>query len=301
MDSYDLAVAYRIYPKVAKPALGLPFGDDKLRLSEICLRSFKGSLGGLRVKVWALLDGCPDGYANLFQKYFDEGQLVLIRLPGVGNQATFGRQMDILLEQEDSDLVYFAEDDYLYLPNQFPRMVKFLMAHEDVDFISPYDHPDCYTLEIHRHPKWVRVYSGHHWRTAASTCLTFLTRKQTLRRKERIFRSYCRRNHDCSLWLSLTKHSLFHPFQFLRFTYREPLFAKIVAKAWLFGGSQILLGKRMKLWVPIPGIATHLDKQALSPTVDWVTLVKGQAEAITRASAQNTTYTKPHPGSSLIG
>jgi hypothetical protein len=45
----DLAIAYRIYPRVAKPAVALPFSDDKLRLSEICLRSFKESLGGLRV------------------------------------------------------------------------------------------------------------------------------------------------------------------------------------------------------------------------------------------------------------
>lgn len=56
---YDLAVAYRIYPKVSKPARSLPFGDDKYQLSEACLKSFKESLGSLRVKLWALLDGCP--------------------------------------------------------------------------------------------------------------------------------------------------------------------------------------------------------------------------------------------------
>jgi hypothetical protein len=67
----DLAIAYRIYPKVAESAMGLPFGDDKLRLSEICLQSFKESLGDLRVKLWVLLDGCPKEYAALFQKYFD--------------------------------------------------------------------------------------------------------------------------------------------------------------------------------------------------------------------------------------
>ena len=187
MNRYDAAIAYRIYPKVAKPARGLPFSDDKLRLSEVCLRSFKESLEGLRAKVWVLLDGCPDEYAQLFTKYFDEPDLVPVPLPAVGNRATFGKQIEILLRQTDSDLVYFAEDDYVYLPNQFPRMVEFLRAHGDVDFVSPYDHPDCYALEIHRHPKWIRVHAGHHWRTAASTCLTFLTRKETLQRKQRAF------------------------------------------------------------------------------------------------------------------
>jgi hypothetical protein len=285
MTSYDIAVVYRIYPKVAKPALGLPFSDDKLRLSEICLRSFKESLGGLRVKLWVLLDGCPKEYVDLFRRYFDAQDLVLIPLDQAGNRATFAKQIEILLGQKESDLVYFAEDDYLYLPNQFPHMVEFLRVHKDVDFVSPYDHLDCYTLEIHRHPKWVRVHAGHHWRTAASTCLTFLTRKHTLRRKQEIFRSYCRRNHDCSLWLSLTKCSLFNPFQVLRFGYQEPLLAKIVAKAWFYNWPQILFGDRLKLWVPMPGIATHLDIHALSPTIDWAELMQEQAETIGLTSA----------------
>jgi len=44
MNGYDLDIAHRIYPKVAKPAMGLPFSDIKFRLSEICLRSaWRGS------------------------------------------------------------------------------------------------------------------------------------------------------------------------------------------------------------------------------------------------------------------
>jgi hypothetical protein len=279
MSGYDLAIAYRIYPKVAKPAIGLPFSEDKLRLSEICLSSFKESLGNLRVKLWVLLDGCPDEYAVLFEKYFEARDLVLLPLPGVGNHATFGKQIDILLEQQESEFVYFAEDDYVYLPGQFPRMLDFLCAHEDVHFVTPYDHPDCYRLEIHRHPKWVKVYAGHHWRTAASTCLTFLTRRESLRRKRGVFKSYCWRNYDSSLWLSLTKKSLFNPFQFLSFALGERHYAKILAKAWLYGWPQIFFGKQMKLWVPIPGIATHLDAHGLSPTIDWLAIMAQKAEA----------------------
>jgi hypothetical protein len=302
MNSYDVAIAYRIYPKVAESALGLPFSDDKVRLSEICLRSFKESLGDLRVKLWVLLDGCPNEYVELFKRYFDAQDLVLILLDHEGNRATFAKQIEILLGQTNSELVYFAEDDYLYLPNQFTHMVEFLRAHKkDVDFVTPYDHLDCYTLEIHRHPKWVRVHAGHHWRTAASTCLTFLTRKVTLQQKESTFRSYCRRNHDCSLWLSLTKHSLFNPFQFVRFAHREPLFAKIIAKAWLYGWSQILFGERMKLWVPVPGIATHLNGHALSPTIDWIALMKERAVGVALESAQSTSYVESSSSSTLRG
>src|SRR3984893_17367011 len=202
---YDVSVAYRIYPKVADAASSFPCSGDKLRLSELCLRSFIESLKNLRVKVWVLLDGCPDGYANLFRKYFDAQDLVLMPLQCLGNQATFAKQIDILLQQEDSELVYFAEDDYFYLPDQFSCMIDFLQQHEDVDFVSPYDHLDCYTMDLHRQPKWLTVHGGRHWRTAASTCLTFLTRRGTLKKTAAVFRSYERGNFDCSLWLSLTK------------------------------------------------------------------------------------------------
>lgn len=273
-QKYDLAVAYRIYPKMAKPALGLPFSEDKYRLAEACLRSFRRSLGTLRAKVWVLLDGCPPEYEDLFRKYFTEKDLILMPLPGVGNHQTFLKQIEILAGQEDAEFVYFAEDDYFYLPDQFHLMTGFMRAFPDVDFISPYDHLDCYTLDLHRKPKWLRVHGDHHWRTAASTCLTFLTSREILRQTQHIFRTYARRNFDCSVWLSLTKESLVRPVDFCRWAVREPLFAKITVRAWMFGWAQILFGKRRRLWTPVPGIATHMDAKALSPTIDWAGLMR---------------------------
>lgn len=273
---YDLAVAYRIYPEVSKPALGLPFSNSKDRLSEVCLQSFRRSLGDLRVKVWVLLDGCPPGYEEMFRRVFAPEDLVLEALPKIGNHGTFERQIDILLKQEDADLVYFAEDDYFYLPDQFKLMTEFLHSNPNVDFVSPFDHLDCYTLELHRRPAWLRVFQNRHWRTAASTCLTFLTTRSTLQETQRIFRTYSGRNFDCSLWLSLTKQNVLRPWDVLRWTVRRPHLAKIIAKAWLFGWSQILFGKQYMLWSPIPGIATHLDCNALSPTIDWSALMQEQ-------------------------
>jgi len=301
MTTYDIAVAYRIYPKVAESALGLPFSDDKFRLSEICLRSFKESLGGARVKVWALLDGCPNEYGDLFRRYFDAQDLVLISLPHVGNQATFAAQIDILLGQEDSDLVYFAEDDYFYLQGQFHCMIDFLRVHKDAHFASPYDHLDCYTLDLHRQPKWLKVHGGRHWRTAASTCLTFLTRRQTLRETQAVFRDYKRRSLDCSLWLSLTKRRVFNPYFFRRKLVREPFFCKIIFKSWLYYWRQILFGRKWTLWIPIPGVATHLDSRALSPTIDWIGLMRERAEGMALESARREGYIEPSSSSVLRG
>jgi hypothetical protein len=271
---YDLAVAYRIYPKVAAVALPLPSGDHKYRLAEICLKSFKDSLNGLHVRIWAILDGCPPEYADLFTKYFDAKDLTLLRLNGVGNQATFHRQIEILLNQQDSDVVYFAEDDYFYLPGQFRCMIGFLSEHKDADFVSPYDHLDYYTMDLHREPKSVRVHSGKHWMTASSTCLTFLTSRDTLQKTKVAFHNYKRRSLDCSLWLSLTKHRVFNPLFFIRHLVRERISSRIVLKSWLYCWRQILFGKSWKLWVPIKAVATHLDVNALSPNVDWQTLLE---------------------------
>jgi len=77
---YDLAVAYRIYPEVSKPAQSLPFGDNKLRQAEICLQTFRQSLGPLRVKLWAILDGCPQDYRLLFERHFPAEDLVVSKL-----------------------------------------------------------------------------------------------------------------------------------------------------------------------------------------------------------------------------
>ena len=270
--THDLAVAYRIYPSVSKPAMGLPFSDDKYQLSEVCLRSFKESLGPVRAKVWAILDGCPGDYARLFQKYFDDHDLTLVPCNSIGNHATFSKQIDILLQQDSAPVVQFAEDDYFYLPNQFSAMLSFLTQHPD-DFISPYDHLDCYTLPIHEGPKFVQVCDSHHWRTAYSTCLTFLCRQETLARYEKVFRSYSRGNFDCSLWLSITKQRVRNPFAFAEFALRHQFFSRVLIKSWVYGWQQILLGRKARLWTPVPAIATHLNKQALSPTIDWARLM----------------------------
>jgi len=277
---YDVAIAYRIYPKVSKPARSFPFGDDKLLQAEMSLRSFRNSLGSLRVKVWAILDGCPGEYRELFKRYFAPEDLVIIEVEGIGNQATYSKQLDILLSQYDAEMVYLAEDDYLYLPDKFAHLVRFLRDMPEVDFVTPYDHPDCYQLDLHHEPKWVTVFEGHHWRTAASTCLTFLTRKSTLAKYERTIRTYSRGNSDCAMWLSLTKRRVFNPLAPLRYFVKGEYYWKIFVQAWLFCWRQILFGGAAKLWVPMPGLATHLAAGLLSPGIDFLGLMRAEGVAL---------------------
>ena len=267
---YDIAVAYRIYPKVSKvPAV---FPNDKLKLAEFCLKSFKDSLGSLKVRMFVLLDNCPPSYENLFKRYFAEDDLELIKLNGVGNRATFDTQINILLQQNFSEIIYFAEDDYLYLPNQFESMVKFLREERQVDFVSPYDHLDYYVQDFHQQIKnSIKFYDERHWRTAAYTCLTFLTTKTMLEKTRNVFESYTRGAGDQNLWMSLTKYKLFNLLVMLQYYRTNKSFLVLILHAWKFGWRQILFGKRRNLWVPIPGIATHMQSTRIAPTFTWLT------------------------------
>ncbi len=270
---YELAVAYRIYPKVSKPAQGLPFDADKLRQAELCLRSFKRCLGHLKVKIWAIMDSCPIEYQDLFRRYFAPEDLVLVPLEMAGNHGTFSKQIDILLSQRDAEMIYFAEDDYLYRPVDFSRLMAFMKHGNNVHFVSPFDHPDDYNLEFHDFPKWVQVYDGLHWRNAASTCLTFLTTQTSLLRYQRIFRSYERRNYDTSLWISLTKYRVFNVVSMLRYASADHLFGRILVKAWLHSAWQNVFGLRARLWVPMPSFALHLDHLHIAPGFDLMRLM----------------------------
>ena len=269
--SYDISVAYRIYPGISKQPVVFP--GSKLLLAELCLKSFKKSLGKLHVKIWAILDGCPMSYEKLFLRYFDKKDLVFVRLNGVGNATTFQKQIEILTEQRDSDQVYLAEDDYLYLPNQIPAMVNFLCSNNDVDFVSPYDHPDYYRLILHQGKSLIRAFDNKHWRTVNSTCLTFLTKKSTLVQTREVFETYRGRNFDASIWLSLTKQKLINPIAAARFLTENIMLFKIIVKAWLFCWRQILFGTKWTIWVPIPSAATHLERDSLSPTYDWLKIL----------------------------
>jgi hypothetical protein len=266
-SAYDVAVAYRIYPRVSKDPIFFP--EDKLRLARLCLQSFRASLGSVRAKIFVLLDNCPPEFEALFAESFQAEDLELIRLNGVGNRQTFSRQIEILLKQQDADAVYFAEDDYLYLPGQFETMLNFLRAFPDADFISPYDHADYYTLPLHSSPQLSRKYEGRLWHTAASTCLTFLTTKNTLAKTRRSFQTYVYRNSDVCLWMSLTKQVVFSPRIIWKCFRQRIALGGFVAVSWLYGWPQILAGQRRKLWIPTPSIATHADKHFLAPGVDW--------------------------------
>jgi hypothetical protein len=271
--SYDLAVAYRIYPKMSSNPPPV-YADDKFKLAELCVKSFKESLGTLRVKVWVLLNQCPPEYETLFTQLWPAEDLVLVRYPGVSGSTTLHEQQRLLMEQTDADIVCLAEDDYFYLPNQFPLAVDFFKKNPDADFATVYDCPDLHTMDLHQCLTETRPLGGKNWRSSVSTTHAFLARRSALLECRALFdRLYSvspdRPSPDLAMWMALTKKRVFNPVKFLCWLPAHPFWSSSIFLAWRYCWRQILFGRRYSLWTPYPSIATHMDARLEAPDVDW--------------------------------
>lgn len=291
---YDVAIAYRTYLGTKPLRDKVIFKEDKFKFEQFCLSSLKKSLGNLKIKIWALLDSCPPEWEDLFREFFNKDELIIINLNSAGEVKSIKIAMDILLKQTYSDFVYMAEDDYYYLANQFEQMIKFLKNNSDVDFITPWDHLDYYTYELHDYPSKIKVYAGKHWRIVSTTCNTYLTTKKKLSRvyhlfintytAKNIFDKYFIKNNkflrklfkdlityprDNNVWLSLTKINIFNFFKIFRSYYTNGRVFSTYFRTWRYNFKQILFGKKWNLWCPIPSIATQLEEPSLAPNIDW--------------------------------
>ena len=270
--SYDLAVAWRIYPGVSKTPI--IHSDNKLKLVETSLRSFLACVKDLKVAYYFLLDGCPEDYVILINKLFENRQFKIQTFDTIGNAATFGKQIEILLHQKHSELVYFAEDDYLYRPDSF-RTALNMMKRGDVDFVTCYTHPDVFFHPIHTHKRNTKLVEDDLWMTVNSTCLTFLTSKAILTATKNVFYKYVYSNiYDCSMWLILTKEHLFSWQSWRRYR-TDPMCKAILKKGMKKGIISYFKLRKYKLWMPLMAIGTHLEFGLESPFVDWQKIVKG--------------------------
>ena len=288
-QQYDLLVVYRICGVMSRTAPPI-FAGDKYLLSKVALESFKESLGKLRVKMWVLLDKCPESYNQLFKDLWPAEDLVLEHHPGIGNRGTLLRQFQIVAEQEFSELAYLAEDDYVYHPKSFEDVVTLLREHPEVDFVTPYFHSDYDTLPMHRHHQHVINCAGRTWKTVKTTTGTFATRTKIFRETHPIFRTLLQKvlfsqMTDVGVWLALTKYGVLNPVSWITWPVQNRFFAWSLFTAWWLAWRQILFGKKYELWVTDPSLCTHLAVGLLAPGWDWnkdfetrIAKIKGQME-----------------------
>ncbi|MDG6923909.1 MAG: glycosyltransferase [Nitrososphaerota archaeon] len=267
-------IVYRTYPRFGRLAFVQP-GWTKYDLVRVCLKSLLKSLEGINFKFHVVLDGCPSEYRDLFEELIDASRLKVTDLPGGGQAASVAEGIRIIEQESESDVVYFAEDDYLYKDSAMTEMLE-MIRDEDADFVTPYDHPDYYqrTLDPTKPAYLVRlhdyrseiIFKRRHWRTVSSTTMTFLTKKVVLKKAAKYIKlTSTTRLVDYPMWLTLTKMR--------KRTVRIRGTLYLYALAW----PRMIVGRSFKLWSPMPSLATHMVGPYMAPGFEWEDLIRKYA------------------------
>jgi hypothetical protein len=266
-----LSIALRVYPQISKVPYIYP--DNKLDLFECSCRSMLSGLKGVDFELHVILDSCPVEYEAMLKKVFSGERLILYKVENMGNMGTYKKQIEILSNQSYGNYVYFDENDYLYKEGTFSKMMK-LLDSKIADFVTPYDHPDYDNLSLHSYAQKRVEIEGAVWRRVGSTCLTFMTSKETLLEARESLLSYSYGNTDASMWFGLTKLGVFNPRIFLRTAFSSSFYLRIYYQLLKFSFLNLVFGKRYRLLSPIPSFGTHLEKEFLATGVDWDSVAK---------------------------
>ena len=78
------------------------------------------------------------------------------------------------------DLIYCLENDYSHQMDWLDKTMELVNSDVEFDYLSLYDHVDNYRLPIHQRMNTQLFYTPSQiWKTALSTCWSFMTRHQT--------------------------------------------------------------------------------------------------------------------------
>ncbi len=283
---YDIAIAYRCYPWISKTPKYR--STDKLGMIIWWLKSMIQCLWVLNPKFFIIADWIPDEWKDKIIQSLWKCDYEYIYTDHIWNNWTYGKQIEILLNQNDSEIVYFAEDDYLYnvYDNVWRKEGIELLKNKKADFISLFDHPWYYRRYFHKYKKDFVVTKNRIRKTEVNTCCTFMTTKTTLKNTKDAFLKYTKWCCDYPMWLMLTK---INAYRFFDVDYRDKLWVPNNKKlklsqrllknfpgesvalwmAWLYWWKHILFWKKYKLYIPVPSVCTHLESEDIAPLIDW--------------------------------
>jgi hypothetical protein len=78
------------------------------------------------------------------------------------------------------DLIYCLENDYSHQMDWLDKTMELASSELQFDYLSLYDHVDNYCLPIHQRMNTQLFYTQSHiWKTALSTCWSFISRHRT--------------------------------------------------------------------------------------------------------------------------
>jgi hypothetical protein len=234
-----------------------PFHLDKRNLIKICFKSLYCAIKDYPHKITVLGDRLSDEMQDFFRSY-----PVTLLNEELGNDKSIRRQMEIALESDPNDWVYFVEDDYLHTSDAFKwiddlitnrekymskkrlaRQLRFIHVRLDNRplVIHTPDYPDRYK------PKYLRfslifLSKYCHWRQVTNTTFTFMIQGKSVHKYKDI----------------LLRSSIGADDGYLS----RRLFAGL-----RFGNKALCVS-------PIPGVSTHMHEEVMTPLVDWEKIIQ---------------------------
>lgn len=210
--------------------------------NEHCLKNAVKTFGNSEFLIIA--DNVSDETKKMIEIYVPTDNINHV---SVGHGAgTFNLALDLALQQNDDEIIYFLENDYLHKLDSENILIEGIEL--GADYISLYDHPDKYIPASRGGNPYIEDDGGEitkvylskscHWKLANSTTMTFASKVSTLKEDESILRKWTNMGHyprDFDMFMEL----------------RE-------------------CGK--SLMTSIPGYSTHGETAWLSPLTDWSSL-----------------------------
>jgi len=250
--------------------------SDKIGLVSTCIKSM--GLGQIdNLYTCACVDNSTDAYTLFLESHFNEvfhtseGFDVndhIGKWPVFGGMGNLIKVIDFIASKKhkDNDVILLLEDDYLFSEGGLERWINACVNING--FVSPFDHPDRYYRndDLFFKRTEIIVDQGIHFRNAESTTSVVGGRYQYFRKTQ-----FLRKLPRFHVWFFWPGRLLGNELPSIdRVFYR---------RAYLF--------RRVKLFTPIPGFATHLSRfippennsvlkrgvklpdTQLSPGVDW--------------------------------
>ncbi len=201
-----------------------------------------------------------------------------------GNAASYIRTIraatDGRIPSDDDDIVFLAEDDYLWKPDAIPAILRLFENHPGVNAATTYDHPDYRTVPrqkryIGRYDRGTVTEDHVSWTPVASTCMTYAARLSFLRRTLWAHEYISRRSSpdDTELWFTINRVP-----RVSRGLVRNALTALPSPRLWSAAiesaASCAPIGARPNLFAARPSLSTHMHEPYLPEGTDWAELAR---------------------------
>jgi hypothetical protein len=211
---------------------GRPGWFDRERIFDSLMESLDE-----RVEYTAIHDS---GRGVIEDHFLNNKNVTKVSMFGGSDSKSLLNMFNYISEQNytDDDIIYLVEDDYLHKPGWMDVMLEGF-DYIGADYYTLYDHPDKYYLPMYENlQSKLIITKSVHWRTTPSTCNTYAAKWKTFKKHWD--------NHHIYWCKPENTHDGYDHTKFL--------------KLWEDGSNLVSC---------IPGYATHVETNMLSPLTDW--------------------------------